>query len=312
MVKLPWKKILAFSFCLILSAVFWFIQIYRQSFNATYDIPVKYTSVPQHVVFENSLPEKINVTIRDNGSSMFRNFFVHRKDTIEINIDDIIKHSASKRLQGASFEQLIREKLLPSSELLNYYPAQISFYYTALEQKKVPVIFDGQVFLERGYLLNGDISVTPDSIMAYGSKEALKSLHYAYTVSDTIENFKSSKPLTYNIKEVHNTKFVPEKVQVTVPVDEYTQKNLQILITCTNLPPDINIRFFPSSVKVSFLVGLSKYESITSNDFSIQFDYNDLKDIKGSIVPLRITSSPEHVQNLFLSTTEAEFIFEKE
>lgn len=310
--RLPWKKILAFCFCLILSIIFWFIQIYRQSFNTTYNIPIKYVSVPEFVVFQDSLPNKATVTIRDNGAGLFKNFFAHRHDTIVININNILKQSSNKTLQGAFLEQLIIEKLSPSAELLNYNPFRISFDYSSLEQKKIPILFDGQVTLSRGYLLNGEIRVTPDSVIAYGAKDALNSLHYAYTVNDTIQNYKSAEPLIYKIKEIHNIKFVPNKVQVTVPVDEYTQKNLQIPITCINAPSNIIVKFFPSTVKVSFLVGLSKYESITTDDFSIQFDYNDLRNLDASTVALRITSSPDFVQSLFLSTTEAEFIFEKE
>ena len=311
LVKTPWKKILAFSFCLFLSAIFWFIQIYRQNFNATYSLPVKYIAIPENVVFETKLPDRINITIKDNGYALFKNFFTHRHDSIVVNVADIIKYSSSKTLQGAAFEQVIKEKLLPSSELVNYDPTRVSFYYTPLDEKKIPVIFDGQIFLQAGYLLNGDIQVSPDSVIVYGAKDVLNSMDYAYTVSDTINNLKSNDPINYRIKSVYNAKFVPDHVQIVVPIDKYTQKDVSVSISCINLPSDIKIKFFPSSAKISFLVGISKYESITDQNFSIQFDYEELKDIKETSIPLRITSSPDHIQNLVMTPSEVEFIFEK-
>ncbi|MFR9166240.1 MAG: YbbR-like domain-containing protein [Dysgonomonas sp.] len=309
--KTPWKKILVFSFCVLLSAMFWFLQIYNQNFNSTFNIPVKYTSIPENVIFENELPNVLRVTIKDNGYTMFKYFFTKRKDTISIDVADVIKHLPGKNLQGSSLEQIIRSELFTSSELIGYSPGNILFYHTTLEKKKIPVIFDGQIFLASGYLLNGDISVTPDSVMAYGSKDVLNKLDYAYTVNDTANNFSSKDPLIYDIRKIHNVKFTPNKINVTVPIDKYTQKDVVVPITCHNLPDDLTVKFFPSTVKISFLIGLSKYASVTENDFSVEFDYNELKDLKEPNISLRITSTPDHVQNLVISPTEVEFIFEQ-
>lgn len=308
--EMPWNKILTFSFCLILSAIFWFILVYRENFNSTYNFPIQYSNVPENIIFEQKLPESINVTIRDNGYALFKYFFTKRTDSIHVDINNFLK-SSSKSIQGAALEDIIRNELLPSSELVSYSPGIILLRHTSLAEKNIPVIFDGQIALASGYLLNGDISIEPDTIKVYGSKEILKSLIYAYTVSDTVNEFKSQEPLTYRIKSVDNLRFVPDEVKVYVPVDEYTQKDLDIPITCINLPPDLNVKFFPSSVKISFQVGLTKYSSITSNQFTIQFDYNELKSIQESHVPIRISSYPDHIQNLTMSNTEVEFIFEK-
>lgn len=308
--EMPWNKILTFSFCLILSAIFWFILVYRESFNSTYNIPIQYSNIPENIIFEQKLPESINVTIRDNGYALFKYFFTKQNDSLHIDLGNLLK-SSSKTIQGAVLEDIIRKELLPSSELMSYSPGVIPLRYTPLAEKNIPVIFDGQIFLASGYLLNGDISIEPDTIKVYGAEDVLKSLIYAYTVSDTINNFKSQDVLTYRIKSVDNLRFVPDEVKVYVPIDEYTQKDMDVAITCINLPPDLSVKFFPSSVKVSFQVGLTKYSSITSSQFSIQFDYNELKSIRESHVPIRISSYPDHIQNLTLSNTEVEFIFEK-
>lgn len=310
--RMPWRRILAFCFCLLLSAIFWFIQVYRQNFTETFSIPVSYINVPDSIVFDYDLPPIIEVSIRDNGYNLFKHYFTKRHDTITIDVSDIVKYLPTKILQGVSLYQVIKDNLLSSSELLDYSPNSISFYYTPLLERKVPVIFDGQIFLAPDYLLNGDITVTPDSVTVYGSKEALNSMKYAYTVNDTISDFKSQENLTYALKSVNKLKFVPSEVQVTVPVDKYTQKDIMVPITCGNVPQGMNVRFFPSSVKVSFLVGISKYEKIGVEDFAIEFDYSELKSMKESFVSLRILSSPDYVQNLKMSPSEAEFIFEKE
>lgn len=308
--RMPWKKILTFAFFVLLSAVFWFMQIYRQNFNTTYNIPVKYVSIPDSVVFETRLPSEIEVYVEDNGYGLFKYFFRRRNDSLTINVREIINSPNGKVMQGSYLEQELRNRLLPSTTILSYNPSRISFNYSLLQQKKVPVILDVQIFLASGYLLSGDIYTIPDSVLLYGGRDNLANINYAYTVSDTITNVRSQEPLTFDIKPINNIRFVPDRVDVVVPVDRYTQKDVTIPISVINMPEDLNVRFFPSTVKVSFLIGLSQYNTVNEEDFSIQLDYNDLKDMHES-VPLRLTLYPDHIQNLSLSPSEVEFIFEK-
>ncbi len=307
---MPWKKILAFSFFVFLSAVLWFMQIYRQNFQATYHLPVKYVAVPDSIVFETNLPSFVDITIEDTGYALFRYFLIRNNDSIVVNVDDIIKFSSSSVLQGSLFEQILRDRLLPTSQIVSYNPNRISFYYSVLQQKKIPVILDGQIYLAAGYLLNGDIYTVPDSVMAYGAKDVLVNLNYAYTVSDTVSNIKSGEPVRYAIKNIQNVRFTPEVVDVVVPVDKYTQKDVIVPVECINLPENLNVRFFPSNVRISFLVALSRYAMVNDSAFSIQLDYNRLKNI-GSSVAVNVTSYPDYVQNIVLSPSEVEFIFEQ-
>ena len=313
LVGMPWKKILTFSFFVFLSAIFWFMQIYRNQFQTVRHIPIKYVSIPDSIVFENELPPIIDVVIEDRGYALFKYFFIGDNDSLEINVSEIIRFSGNNSvLQGALFEQIIRNRLLQTSNILSYNPNRISFYYTLLQHKKIPVILDGQISLAQGYLLSGDIHTIPDSVMVYAGKDILGGLNYAYTVSDTINDVKSQGYLTYDIKPVSNVKIIPEKVKVVVPVDKYTQKDIIVPITCSNLPDDLNVKFLPSNAKVSFLIGLSQYNVISKDDFSIELDYNDLKHFSNNAIPLHITSSPDYIiHNLSLSPSEVEFIFEQ-
>ena len=311
MADMPWKKILTFSFFVLLSAVFWFLQVYRQDFLATYNIPIKYTEVPDSIIFNAPLPESIEVTVKENGYGIFRYYFTKRKDTLNINVAEVFETSSNFVLSSSALQQVVKNQMLGTSSLVSYNPTYITFQYTALKQKKIPVIFDGQIYLSPGYLLNGDIDTKPDSVIVHGSETVLKNMNYAYTTNDTIHDFSSSENPVYKIKEIENVKFTPNEVEILFPIDKYTQKNITVPITCVNLPENLNVKFFPSAVKISFLVGLSNYQKISENDFSVQFDYNDLKNVRDLLIPLRITSSPDHVQNLAMSPTEAEFIFEQ-
>nr|WP_297161906.1 YbbR-like domain-containing protein [uncultured Dysgonomonas sp.] len=285
------------------------MQIYNQYFETSINIPIKYVSVPDSIIFQDSLPSQINLRIKDNGFSMFKYYF-KKRDTLRLDVSAIINSSSSKVLQGSTFDMYVRKALPVSTQILNYDPVRISFNYAILEYKKVPLIFDGQINLSPGYFLNSDIRIIPDSVMAYAAKPDLDKLMFAYTVNDTISGLNSDKRIPFKLASVKGIRFVPDIVNIDVPVEAYTQKNVEVPVECLNLPENLNVKFFPSRVKLSFFVGVSEVDSIKIKDFSVAIDYDGIKDSKQVSVPVRITSSPSYVRNLTISPPNVEFIFE--
>lgn len=309
--KISWKKILAFLFFVLLASIFWMMQVYRQKFESTLVIPVRYTNIPDSIVFENELPANIYVGIKDDGAALFKYFFTKRNDSLVIDVRDIIRGTQEKVIQGRNLEQLIRGKLFVTSELISYSPTRISYAYAVLRQKMLPVIYDGYVNLAPGLLLDGELTLKPDSVLVYGSKATLDTMYYAHTVGDTLKNITKAKKIQIAIRDIKGVKYVPGTVEMTIPVDEFIEKEVEVPVTCVNLPENLSIRFFPSSIKIPFLVGKKRYSSITADNFEVIVDYNDLKDSKESSIPVRITESPNYIQAKIPVPSEVEFVLEQ-
>jgi len=309
---ISWKKILTFLFFVILSSTFWMMQVYRQKFESTITIPVKYVNIPDSIVFEHELPENVYARIKDDGAAMFRYYFTKRKDSLTVDIRDLVNGSPQERvIQGRNFEQLIRGKLFFTSELLSYSPTRVSYAYSVLRQKKLSVLYDGYVSLAPGLLLDGELTLIPDSIIAYGSKASLDTLHYALTKGDTLRNIKADKTVKIEMRDIPGVKYVPNTVELNILVDNFVEKELEVPVECVNLPQNLSIKIFPSSVKIPILVGRKRYSSITADNFKVIIDYDDLKDFKDQSIPVRITESPDYIQTKIPIPSEVEFVLEQ-
>ncbi len=308
---ISWKKILTFSFFIIIAAILWFMQIYNHNFETNVSIPVKYTSVPDSIIFSDTLPSRINIRVRDLGYNMFR-YRLKKDDTVFLDVSPVIdnNNNSSKVLQGALLEAYLRKLLPQTATIINYDPVRISFNYNTLQSRKIPIIFDGQLNISPGYFLNGDIRLVPDSVTAYGSLSDLSKLNYVYTSTDTINRLESNRKIIYKLQEINRIKLVPEQIAVYVPVEAYTQKKIEVPIEGFNLPQNLTVKFFPSKVNLSFFVGVSLADSINTNDFSVGVDYESIKDSKSASVPVRITESPSYARNLTIDPPNVEFIFE--
>ena len=309
--KISLRKNLTFLFFLVLAIIFWIVQVYSQKMVIKLAIPIRYTNVSDDILFEHNLPEKINVDIKDLGSSVIK-YTSMWNDSIEIDLAGIIKQFPDRNtLQGQDLEQLIRSKLLPSSELIGYTPNYISYAYNKVSVRKLPVIFDGYIGLSSGYQLDGDVSVYPDTVIAYGSKTTLDTLSFAYTARDTISEIKGNLQVDIQLKEIAGVNFKPQKVKIDILVDKFLVKEVKVPIQCLNLPENFDIVFFPSEVTVSFFVGLKRYNLIESNDFKIQIDYKDIEKLNSSSIPIRIIEAPDFVRTQLPEPSEVEFILEQ-
>lgn len=310
--NISWKKNLTFLFFLLLAVIFWGMQVYSQKIEIKLIIPIKYTNIANNILFENELPDEIEVHVKDYGSSILK-YAAKTKDSIELNMATLIKESPTqKTLQGQAYEQLIRSSLLPSSELLSFSPSYISYAYNKVSVRKLPVLFDGVTNLPAGYQLDGDITIFPDSVIAYGTNAALDTLSFAYTEKDTLQNIQESKRIELQLKKTRGVEYKPNKIEIEVPVDKFIIKEVKVPIQCINLPKNLTIKFFPSEVSVSFFVGLKRYNLIESKNFSIIVDYKDIENIGNRSVPLRIIDAPDFVRTKQLEPSEVEFILEQE
>ena len=150
----------------------------------------------------------------------------------------------------------ISVQLNQTTKLLTIRPDTVEFIYTKGKAKKVPVKLQGKVALDRQYYIS-DIIYSPDSVMVYAPQEILDTITAAYTQALNFEDVADTIRRRVNLADVRGAKFIPSFDDVTLLVDIYAEKSVEVPIRGINFPPDKVLRTFPSKVQVTFQVGLS-------------------------------------------------------
>lgn len=305
----PWKNVVAFLFFLVLAFIFWLMLFFqKEHVEGTYRIPLKYTNIPDDVVFDNPLPSFLEVTVRDFGAQIFR-LNVTRRDSLEINVAEITEGGITL-LQGEQYAQLIRSKLLGVNTIVGYYPMIISLATSKLQSKELPVIFDGEITTNRANLIADSATFIPEMVMAYGSQQSLDKLTAAVTEYSLFKNLKATSQLPVKINRVEGVKFIPSQVDIYIPIEEYTERTFEVPITATHIPRQLDVKFFPSRANVTFSVTLEEYKKIVPEDFSIELDYRKFHSNENGRVELELTKSPSSIINPRISPISVEFLFE--
>jgi hypothetical protein len=98
---------------------------------------------------------------------------------------------------------------------------------------------------------------------------------------------------------------------VTIPIEMCTEKEVKVPVIVENAPKNINIRTFPSEIKIKFSVGLSHYNSVTESNFRAILDYNDiLNNLDKSTTTLQLDYTSGYIFNIQLIPSEVEYIIE--
>lgn len=71
------------------------------------------------------------------------------------------------------------------------------------------------------------------------------------------------------------------------------------------------MRTFPSKVKVTFRVGMSRFKEITADDFVLAVTYEELMKNRSPKIQLHLKSMPSGVSNVRIDPSEVDYLIEQ-
>lgn len=306
------RDALIFLFFLICSAIFWLTNTLNKTYELNVEFPIEYVNVPPELEFTTELPSSFSVKLKDKGTSMI--FYQYKEfNPVVINFNDYSVYSGSNTWSistTALFEKFIKKQIDQSSIIINYYPEEIVIEKKLLDSKKVKVEPRINLNLQKQYFLCDKIATSPDSITLYGYKEILDTLRCIYTQEYTSEKLKDTLNTILLLDIPEHCKANPNKINITAPVEFYTQSDIDLSIRIKNLPENISVKTIPEKLNVSFLVGLSKYKEIRPSDFILSLDYEVLRKSDSNSETVTLESYPTYIKNPYLKNNKVKWLIE--
>jgi hypothetical protein len=308
--RFQWREVLIFLFFLLLSFIFWTLQSMQEEYEIQLGIPVSYKDIPRDMAFLQTPPSEIKVRIRDKGSVLLNYTLGQKKAFLTVHIPETPAPNHTVLLNARDMESMIMKQLIPSTSLLSFDPQEIEVSYSKLKKKRLPVRFDGEIRPEPGFLLSGNITVSPPEVDVFAGDVLLESLTNVSTVYTEIK--KGNKRIVRKLKlqEIEGARFEPQIVSVEIPIEEYTEKTLEIPIVCRHTPPGYAIRMFPSVVRITCNVPLSAFKELSEKDFSAEVVAGNPEQNVSGMLPVRLTKKPDRIDRVTLSLDSIEFILE--
>lgn len=304
-----WNEALIFFFFVLLSLGFWMLQSLQQDYEIEFSIPVRYKNVPPDIAFTTTPPEAIRVKVKDKGSVLLNYTMGRTFAPIDITMKKKLLNG-ELNVSRKEIESDIKKLLLATTTLQNFEPQSISLKYNPRKKKVVPVIFSGNIQTNAGFFADS-ILINPAEVEVYGSAGLLDTLKFVRTKNIVIKNAQKAIAENISLEKINGAVIVPEFVVLTAKIEEYTEKTLDIPVTCTDLPQNLTLRTFPSTVKVTCSIPLSLFKDLEENNFAIDIPYSKLEHNTNGIIQLEISRKPDWVKQTTLSPEKIEFVLEQ-
>ncbi len=157
--------------------------------------------------------------------------------------------------------------------------------------------------------MHGDIIIEPDSVTLYAPKGIPSNIISVHTNSISSRGITDTTTYYLSLNTVGNTRAIPNKVKVTVPVEPLIAKTQNIAIKAINVPRGYNLAPFPASIAVNFLIPMSCYNSDEFKPIAT-IDYNDIREGRNTI-KVRLSKVPDFYRSIKISPKEVEFVVER-
>lgn len=306
-----WKQALIFFFFVLLSLGFWMLQSLQQDYEIELSFPVRYKNVPPEMTFTPAAPKQIKVKVKDKGSVLLNYTFGRKFIPIDIELKKLDPAGGEFKVPAKDIESDIMKQLLSTTIMESLDPPSITLKYSPRKKKEVPVVFNGEVIPEAGFLLSDSIILKPNKVEVYASSAVLDTLKFVRTKFTKID--KVTKTITHqvNLEKIEGVTMVPEAVMLTAYVEEFTEKTLSVPVFCHDLPKNLILRTFPPTIKVTCNVPLSRFKDLADNDIELEVKFADLERSTSGYAPIYITRKPDWVKRISLSPDKIEFILEQ-
>ncbi len=318
--SIPHQRIFTYLFFVGLSTIFWFLRSLNDTYRADVSYPVRYVNIPANKVVIGKLPKRIDLEVEAAGFNILglklRPKFPVKFDVSSFLMNDsgtdssfILTNAARNRLS----DDLNRNKR--NFRIITISPDTIFFHFTEISSKMVRVMYnipDLQNIFAKQYTQNGPIVIDPDSIEISGPAYILDTVNNVKTVPIELTGVTDTLRDSYSLEKVNHVELSDKKVNITIPVDKFTESSFLIPVKSYNIPDSLTIKTFPNSVRITYQVTLSYFDRVRSETFKPYIDYQEAKASTNKKVNVKLYNLPDYIHSVKIYPATVEFIIEKQ
>lgn len=294
--------------CIGIALVFWLLVKLSGQYYMEKKVNIAY-SIPEEKTFSKMPPDDMTARISGSGWDLLFSYFSTPEITLYYNLSEA---SSLNLTRGQLRSDLMRELSAKDLNVVELNYDQLDAPLEEKMKKKVPVKLNAAFNFAAQYRLQDTIQLIPDSVSLVGPKSLLEQQAYWETDSLLLDDLKGNLVKSIPLRKVPpELEINQEVVEVNIEVEQITEKSIFVPLTVKNAPDSLKI--FPSSIKLTFIVGLSDFNAVQPNDFQVEVDLKNanLKGEKNS-TPIALTKFPATVGYVQYSPKSAEYYFIKE
>lgn len=309
------KRVAAYLVCVAIATGFWFLNALSKTYTVEIVAPVEYSNFPRNKTFTGNLPDNFEMTVRAHGFTILRHQFSFLFGPLSFDVNEMTNNrmldnnKTNFAFPSRQFLNELSYQLSNDIEILSMSPDTLFFRFGKMTQKRVKIKPVVNINLKKQFQISGEKTTSPNTVVVSGPQSILDTLQFVYTKPIELNAVDQPIKVKVEINPVKELFFDPPSVDLTIPVEEYTEGQQSVQVILTDAPTDLKVKLFPARVKVSFLVGLSRFSEIHPEDFNLDVNYAEIE--KGQQrLRIKVVSAPAFLYDVKITPEEIEYLIE--
>jgi YbbR domain-containing protein len=305
-----------FLIFLAIAGVFWLLNTLGKTYETELSYSVDYIDPPEDKQISNQLPGKLNLKIKGRGFTLLKYKLDIGTKPVPINMSKRIQRnqnndSLNAFIISSELKPLFVKHFKEDVQLIQISPDTLHVNMTNIITNKVPVHVNINIDYDAQFMKADDFKVNPDSIYVSGPENKLDTIKNIQTQQIQLNNVNKSKQVTANLKSIQDVTFSTQNVTVYIPVERFTEATLSLPVQTINVPDSIDIKTFPTEIKLSLFVSFDDYQKVNPDDFKAYIDYQSIKENIGNYIPVYINDTSDYAKRIKYRPKRVEYIIEK-
>lgn len=301
-----WKKDRAILLiCLGIALSLWIPTKMGQVYRMEKRVRLEFV-LPEAYTFRTVPPQDMKVVLEGRGWNLFYDYLRSREMLLRFETGSVQEFILNRgQLRTSILDQLHGGNIKIVE--INYDALNLQLEPRA--QRKLPVRFAGKLNFQSDFHLKSNIVVKPSEVLVSGPASQLQLFQSIPTDSLVFGDLSEDVRRSVKLALAPEFQTEPAEVEILIPVEQYTEKQVFVPIQPVRSPD--SIRLFPGQVRISFQVGLSRYNQITSADFTVTAELpRDPSSTRTDKAALILTRTPPLLRNIRITPDSADFLIQ--
>lgn len=301
------RRLSVFITCLVLAAVAWVFVALSEDHVYVIKQAVAFKNAPQRRAFHSLQSDTVDVTIHGNGWQML----FTKIQAGSVNIDAATLDRRNYIVLSKQLNQLNAGRD-SSNMIVGISPDTLYFDFTNRMVKRVPITLIYSATYQRQFGLSDNIDIKPANVLISGPANRVANINSWPTDSLRLHDLNEDYTARIGLRPVNDGSItvLSKTAEINIPVDEFTEKTLQIPVKLLNHNYD-NVKIFPQKVKLTFTVSLSKYAETDEDLFEATADMDLWRNKGYTTLPVNISHKPRFCKIVKIEPANIDFIVNK-
>lgn len=304
------KKIAVIFTCLVIAVVGWLLLALNSKYIYSAKTVMVYKNFPRNRAFHPLQSDTLDLKVEGTGWQLLLARLRVNPLFVDINLS---KLNASEFIVFSDQITAINRQLNSSQRVIAANPDTLYFDFSRSFERRIPVKLVSDLKFKPQFGLAKDIELKPAYVNVRGPIELIKDLKYWETDTLKLSDLNARTTLTIPLKrnELKNVNVFPNNVEVTAPVEEFTEKTIDLPVSIRNNNTYLDVAIFPKKVKVTILVSFSAFPNVDTDYLQATVDLSDWKLHGSNKLPVSVTRLPKFSKVVKITPSVVDFLIEK-